>query len=189
MNCSSVVNGCIGGESNWSGSIPIPMSGQVRPAGGANMQRWQRRSESDIDLVGEGLAESGAVIPDGRCGSECWPRRYKQDEAGDASKMSGHAGQMESARTSNDVRPVGKATAAGLRKLIRWQQYRCAFTGEQLTPENCHADHRTPVSQGGSDDLENIVVVLAEVNRAKGALSEAEFISLCRRVVQWVGAE
>jgi CRISPR/Cas system Type II protein with McrA/HNH and RuvC-like nuclease domain len=48
-------------------------------------------------------------------------------------------------------------------------------------------DHILPVSRGGKHSIENAQVLHKEVNRAKGTLTNEEFIQLCHEVVAHVG--
>ncbi|NBP25308.1 MAG: HNH endonuclease, partial [Proteobacteria bacterium] len=43
---------------------------------------------------------------------------------------------------------------------------------------------KIPKALGGTNDLENLQWVETNVNRAKNALAEDEFLSMCRAVVQ-----
>jgi 5-methylcytosine-specific restriction endonuclease McrA len=101
--------------------------------------------------------------------------------------ISGIGGQIESKSESdgeNSSRNV--ATSRQLRKLVDRQGYRCALTGRELTPDAAFVDHVTPVSSGGSSAIENLQVVHADVNEAKGTMTQDEFIQLCRDVVAWI---
>lgn len=101
--------------------------------------------------------------------------------------MSGTYGHVEKTNFSdgeNSIRTV--ATSRQLRKLIDQQGYKCALTGRTLTPETAFVDHVTPVSSGGSNAIENLQVVHADVNEAKGTMTQEEFIQLCRDVVAWI---
>lgn len=77
---------------------------------------------------------------------------------------------------------MGKITASKLRQLLEWQGFRCALTGRELTPMNCHADHVTPRAGGGEDVMENIQLVVDEVNMAKGTMPQHLFLQMCRDV-------
>jgi len=70
-------------------------------------------------------------------------------------------------------------------KLLARQKYRCALTGRPLTPETAALDHIIPIRLGGEHTIENAQVLHKDVNRAKGSLSNSEFIVLCREVVCW----
>ena len=67
-------------------------------------------------------------------------------------------------------------------KLLEDQQYRCALTGRPLEPQTACLDHILALSCGGVHTLSNIQVLHREVNRAKGTLSNDEFVAMCGEV-------
>lgn len=71
-----------------------------------------------------------------------------------------------------------------LAKLKR-QDYRCAISGRELTPETASLDHRIPVAAGGTHSIANIDIVHRQVNAAKGTMSLKEFVVMCREVVNY----
>jgi hypothetical protein len=72
-----------------------------------------------------------------------------------------------------------------LRAMLESQCYRCALTGEVLTPDNCALDHIIPLCRGGTHTKDNVQLVTAVANKAKGGLCDDEFIQLCRIVVAY----
>jgi hypothetical protein len=83
-------------------------------------------------------------------------------------------------------KPNGEiATGAELMSLLKKQEYRCALTGEKLTPNTAQLDHKTPKSKGGDDVLDNLQWLDRTVNKMKGSMTVEEFVSVCKRVVQW----
>lgn len=78
-------------------------------------------------------------------------------------------------------------SAPGVLELLKRQQYLCALSGRVLTPESAALDHIVPVRVGGRHIIENAQVLDKDVNRAKNALTNTEFLSLCREVVGWCG--
>ena len=83
------------------------------------------------------------------------------------------------ARLAGGGRRLGKQLDALLEK----QHHKCALTGRKLTPSNVSLDHIWPLSRGGSSEITNCQLVVREANSAKGALTPAEFIELCRQCV------
>jgi 5-methylcytosine-specific restriction endonuclease McrA len=75
--------------------------------------------------------------------------------------------------------PPGKLGKAQVRELLERQRYRCALTGRELTPGEATIDHVVPMSKGGSDCASNAQIIIAEVNRAKGQMSNVDFVKLC----------
>lgn len=66
----------------------------------------------------------------------------------------------------------------------------CYLTGDALNlanPAEYEFDHVVPRSKGGTNDLSNLGVASREANRAKGALSLDDFISLCEKVARNFG--
>jgi len=68
--------------------------------------------------------------------------------------------------------------------LLERQGYRCALTGEVLTPDDCDLDHIVPVSDGGSHTIDNVQFVCQRANRSKGTMSNDEFIGMCKQVAK-----
>lgn len=82
---------------------------------------------------------------------------------------------------------VGNRNGVGhkqLLELLERQQYRCALTGIELTPETSSLDHMLPVSRGGSHGIDNVQIILQRVNAAKGTMTNEEFIETCRLVAE-----
>jgi hypothetical protein len=82
-------------------------------------------------------------------------------------------------------RPTGVIKQSSVLQLLEWQQYRCAMTGRELTPETASLDHIVPVRSGGEHRIENAQVLHRDVNKAKTTMTRDEFIQLCREVVQY----
>lgn len=82
-----------------------------------------------------------------------------------------------------------RATAAEMLAILKRQQYRCALSGRQLSPETAQIDHIVPISKGGSHDLSNIWIVENTINFAKGTMTVEEFVAVCRDVAQFEGQQ
>ncbi len=77
----------------------------------------------------------------------------------------------------------GPVRTSHILRLLERQEYRCALTGRRLSPDTAALDHIFPVSRGGAHRIENAQVLDKQVNRAKGTLTNEEFIQLCREVL------
>ena len=75
-------------------------------------------------------------------------------------------------------------TQSDIMAMIEEQQYRCALTGRELTPETCALDHKQPLAKGGTNEIDNLWIIHHEANAAKGTLSVSEFVSLCCDVAE-----
>ncbi len=104
-----------------------------------------------------------------------------------------HLKKLRDARGLSDIRELRRCatsgdsasnavTASSLMSLAERQGFRCALSGVAITPGSAALDHKVPVSDGGSHDLDNVQWVDRQVNVMKGQISQGEFILLCRRV-------
>lgn len=114
----------------------------------------------------------------------------RQGEIGTQSRLATMGGSSRDAGPT--VHPKKHASGVdtpvsmgGVLDLLERQGFRCALTGRSLTPDTAALDHIVPVRCGGEHVLENTQVLHKEVNRAKGPLTNAEFIDLCREAVGW----
>jgi 5-methylcytosine-specific restriction endonuclease McrA len=80
-----------------------------------------------------------------------------------------------------------RATVDDLLTLIKKQEYRCALSGSVLSANNASCDHIIPVSLGGSDEIDNLQWVDPQINKAKGSMTNEDFIRMCQRVAEWNG--
>lgn len=101
--------------------------------------------------------------------------------------MNGTNGQEAFTQTEERDR-TEKITTSALRQLLVKQNYRCALTGWDLRPENASVDHVQPLARGGTNTIGNIQIVHGDANRAKGVMSQAEFLALCRAVTNNLSA-
>ena len=75
-------------------------------------------------------------------------------------------------RRRERVRGAPAFTATQWVELVAQHAGRCAYCGESGP---LHADHRVPLSRGGTNTIENILPACARCNLRKGSLTEAEF--------------
>lgn len=78
--------------------------------------------------------------------------------------------------------------AAQLMRLIESQEYKCALTGDPLTPDEAELDHIVPIQSGGTNEISNLQWVSRNANRAKGTMSQGKFIEMCVKVAAIHGA-
>jgi 5-methylcytosine-specific restriction endonuclease McrA len=88
------------------------------------------------------------------------------------------------ATTESECAPKEKGASnsvkwSEIKQLVESQEYRCALTGLPLTPATASLDHVIPLSRGGEHIIANAQVIADFVNRAKGSMTNAEFIEMC----------
>lgn len=59
----------------------------------------------------------------------------------------------------------------------------CRYCKEPLTRLNISADHVTPRSKGGTTERANIKAACRDCNRAKGSMSEKDFVAAIKTLV------
>jgi len=67
-------------------------------------------------------------------------------------------------------------------RLLCEQDARCAYC-KQLLSGQYHIDHKTPVSRGGKNDLENLHLTCPRCNLLKGAMTHEEFLVSKKRPI------
>lgn len=80
-----------------------------------------------------------------------------------------------------------KTNAEQLMELLKQQSFRCALSGVEISPDTARLDHIMPVSQGGTDEIDNLQWLHVDANTAKGTMSQEQFILMCRRVSGYMG--
>jgi hypothetical protein len=82
------------------------------------------------------------------------------------------------------TKTANRPTRQQLRAKLERNNYRCTLCGEPLNPQNAWLDHIDPRASGGTDGIENLQIVMAPINRAKGTLTQSQFISMCHAVAR-----
>lgn len=57
-----------------------------------------------------------------------------------------------------------------------WEKNTCYYCGKEITGKDKTIDHKTPVSRGGKNNKENLVVCCRKCNSTKNNKTEKEFI-------------
>ena len=69
----------------------------------------------------------------------------------------------------------GTHDARDIDRLWRLQSGRCWWCSGKMVREKAHVDHRVPLSRGGSDAPDNLVMSCARCNQSKGSKMPDEF--------------
>jgi hypothetical protein len=107
----------------------------------------------------------------------------------DESRLEGMGEQrrVQPAKAGAAEAAAERLTGKAVYRLVQQQGFRCALSGQELTPASASIDHKTPLCRGGSHTIDNAQVVEAEINRMKGTLTHDEFVRLCVLVARWSG--
>lgn len=93
--------------------------------------------------------------------------------------------QIECAAAQRGNSVSEKITAKRLHELVESQGFACALSGRPLTPDTAELDHITPLSRRGRNTIDNVQVVHQQINRAKGTMTQDEFVAMCQEVTLW----
>jgi 5-methylcytosine-specific restriction endonuclease McrA len=107
-------------------------------------------------------------------------------KAATANGEGGHDALGAEVRVSCQQSAAKAPTAKALHRLLEQQQYKCALSGRELTPDNASLDHRVPRVESQDESIDNLWWVHQEINTAKGTMSTEAFIAMCLAVAGWV---
>ena len=84
------------------------------------------------------------------------------------------------------IRPTKRPTSwpKGVkRELLRRQDYVCVYCGHRRISRSFEIEHMTPVTRGGSNDMDNLQGICRPCNKRKGVLTDGEFRTRYARLV------
>jgi len=82
---------------------------------------------------------------------------------------------MEGGTMSSFWDERGKISEKQREDLYAKQHGKCMYCGRKKDIDDFHADHKTPISRGGSNRLSNFQLICGSCNTRKGKLTNAEF--------------
>ncbi len=174
-------------EPSGNGSAKRPLAGGTLVASGS--QHGAGLEDSLEPSPVRGKRDGAATDLDDVCSPGDGDRQHTgQSRAAERMAPVGNASRQErrqvrSEGQANMVTPRGPVSTDNVLLLLESQRYRCALTGRDLTPETAALDHILPLRCSGEHVSENTQVLHRGVNRAKGSLTNVEFIGLCGEVV------
>ncbi len=104
-----------------------------------------------------------------------YARHREQHRAVMAAYHRAHPGVLQAKSNAYRARAraaEGQFTSAERRALVERYEGKCAYRGE-VGP--LQVDHRTPLSRGGANSIDNVLPACGRCNREKGQLTEEEF--------------
>lgn len=79
-----------------------------------------------------------------------------------------------------------KMRTADFYQLLKNQDYRCALSGEDLTPESTCLARKVPLQNGGHHEFTNTYLVHRSVHPLTKHCSQAEIFELCQKIIDRV---
>jgi len=77
------------------------------------------------------------------------------------------------------------STSQEIEEWLKKQVFVCHYSKVPLESDKFEVDHRIPINQGGSITLDNVVLCTPRMNRAKGNMTEKEFLALLTFLSSW----
>jgi hypothetical protein len=121
------------------------------------------------------------------CGFETWRKRL----AGIAKQLGASSlPEVFDSKEEKDVLLIEDQTGSHkingrfLRGLIEKQQFRCALSGQFLTPNEAALDHVLPYEAGGRHEPDNVQWVHQDVNNMKGQMRQEVFLQWCVKIAE-----
>jgi len=174
------------GQGALCGRLPRSEAGHAVATGG--LQYGQPVAHTDGHAPGGSGSSKGEQADMGGVRAAGGGHRWSQGPA-DAGTGVACVGEPEGVNPEAvcPQEPAGVAagtpvTTRGVLSLIHQQDYRCALTARPLTPDTAALDHIVPVQW--EHIIENTQVLHKDVNRAKGTMTNEEFVCLCEEVVE-----
>lgn len=138
-------------------------------------ERAKRWREKNSEAIKRKNAEDYRSKPDKRLANDRWrtanPERYRASikawESRHPEKMKAIARAREARRRSRKRKAGGNHTVHDIAAMTKAQKNRCWWCGGRL--EIFEVDHRIPLSRGGSNGPENLVLACKPCNRSKNA--------------------
>lgn len=76
-------------------------------------------------------------------------------------------------------------TIAEIERWLKSQPLVCHYTGTTLLENDLSVDHKIPLERGGNNELTNLCVCTKQMNTTKGTMTDLEFASLLKFLVNW----
>lgn len=95
---------------------------------------------------------------------------------------------MSKTKTKTDTTRY-KFRAEDFWNLIQGQEYKCALTGRELTPENTEVELRDPAKLDGRGEPDNLYLLIRPLAQMARYTAEREIIELAAAIIETRGGE
>jgi hypothetical protein len=94
----------------------------------------------------------------------------------------------KASKASKKKEPI-KFFAKNLWSLMKEQDYKCALTGRELTPDNTEVELREPFRERGRTEIENHYIVVRDLAYTARHVTEDSIVQLAAEIIQFRGKE
>jgi hypothetical protein len=74
-------------------------------------------------------------------------------------------------------------------EMMREQEYKCALTGRELTPDNTEVELREPFRERGRTEIDNHYIIVRDLAYTARHVKEESIIQLAAEIIQYRGKE
>ena len=91
-------------------------------------------------------------------------------------------------KTAKKQEPI-KFFARNFWELMKEQNYKCALTGRELTPDNTEVELREPFRERGRTEIDNHYIVVRDLAYTARHVAEEAIIRLAADIIEYRGKE
>ncbi len=82
-----------------------------------------------------------------------------------------------------------KFFAANFWEMMKEQEYKCALTGRDLTPDNTEVELREPFRERGRTEIDNHYIIVRDLAYTARHVKEEAIVQLAAEIIQYRGKE
>lgn len=97
--------------------------------------------------------------------------------------------KTKSRKKEQDLTTRYRFRAEDFWSLIQGQEYKCALTGRELTPENTEVELRDPYRTEARGESKNLYMVIRPLSYMARYVSECEIVNLAAEIISARGGE
>ncbi|MEQ9364265.1 MAG: hypothetical protein RIF32_08490 [Leptospirales bacterium] len=91
-------------------------------------------------------------------------------------------------KTAKKKEPI-KFFAANFWSLMQEQDYKCALTGRELTPDNTEVELREPFRERGRTEIDNHYIIVRDLAYTARHVKEEAIVQLAAEIIQYRGKQ
>jgi hypothetical protein len=84
---------------------------------------------------------------------------------------------------SANSRSGQRITGVDVLRVLKINNFKCLYCGDDLSPLTWHLDHFRPISRGGRNHFKNLAPACSTCNKMKDVLPGYEFIKQCKKIL------
>ncbi len=95
----------------------------------------------------------------------------------------------KTSKKKNTKKEPIKFFAKNFWKMMKEQDYKCALTGRELTPDNTEVELREPFRERGRTEIDNHYIIVRDLAYTARHVKEEAIVQLAAEIIQFRGKE